>query len=91
MSVQKLKEVLCQIDYPVLVEVVDVVWCRVGDEIHWNAEDNKEDLEDGDGETYSVEVRQGDVEYDGYLVVNGDGGCGETCTYFFNLSKEVVF
>lgn len=25
------------------------------------------------------------------FVVNGDNGCGETITYFFNLSKEVKF
>ena len=91
MSIKKLRKILGEIDYPVMIEVVDCMWTQTPDVVMWNVYDNKEDLECVDGETYSCEMRCGTVEYDGYLVVNGDTGCGETVTYFFNLSKEVKF
>ena len=94
MSIQKLKEVLDEIDYPVLMEIIDCSWTRdsvVGEHFAWNAGDNLEDLENVDGETYSMESFEGYYEYDGYLVVNGHNGCGQTITYMFNLEKEVAF
>jgi hypothetical protein len=93
MSVSKLKEILDEIDYPVLTEIVDCVWCHGEGEndFFWNTEDSLADLEYCDGDTYSTEAFEGEVEYDGYLVVNGNNGCGQTITYFFNLSKEVKF
>jgi hypothetical protein len=93
MSVSKLKEILEGIDYPVLMEFVDCAWCREEGEydFFWNTEESLADLEDRDGDTYSTEAFEGWVEYDGYLVVNGNNGCGQTITYFFNLSKEVKF
>ena len=92
MSIEKLQKILDEIDYPVMVEIVDYMWVKVdGCEIHWNTDDNKADLENGDDNTYSCELNNGNTVYDGYLVVNGDTGCGETVTYFFNLSKEVKF
>ena len=93
MSIKKLQKILDEIDYPVLMEVVDCVWCR--DEINcyfqWNYGDNLEDLENEGGDTYSMEAFEGCFEYNDYLVVNGHNGCGQTITYFFNLSKEVKF
>lgn len=91
MSIKKLKEILDEIDYPVLMEIVDNHWFGSGHDILWNGDDNIKDLEDGDGNTYSTQLFEGTYEYDGYLVVNGDNGCGQTITYFFNLSKEVKF
>ena len=91
MSIQKLKEVLNEIDYPVLMEIINYAWTQSPNEVQWNEDDNWEHLEFGDGNTYSCEVRGGSEKYDGYLVVNGDTGCGETVTYFFNLEKEVKF
>ena len=92
MSIQKLKEVLDEIDYPVLMEIVDSVWSRNGDdEIYWNEDDNMDDLESQDGNTYSAEPFEGSFEYDGFLIVNGNNGCGQTITYMFNLDKEVEF
>lgn len=91
MSVKKLQKILDEIDYPIMVEIVDCLWTRQYPEVMWNVNDNKVDVEERDGETYSCEMRCGTIEYDGYLVVNGDTGCGETVTYFFNLSKEVKF
>lgn len=93
MSVSKLKEILDEIDYPVLMEIVDCIWCHEEGEyeIYWNTENILVDLEDHDGDTYSTEAFEGTYEYNGYLVVNGHNGCGQTITYFFNLSKEVKF
>lgn len=91
MSVKSLKEILQNIDHPVYVEVIDSYWTENGFEIHWNTDDDEDDLENGDGNTYSVESIGAQSEYDGYRVVNDDTGCGETVTYFFNLEKEVKF
>lgn len=92
MSIKKLQKILDEIDYPVLMEFVDCAWCREEGEndFFWN-EESLADLEDRDGETYSTEAFEGWDEFDGYLMVNGHNGCGETITYFFNLSKEVKF
>ncbi len=91
MSVKVLKEVLEEIDLAVMMEVIDCVWWRDGFDFSWNTADDEDDLEYGEGSTYSVEVRGGVTEYDGYLVINADTGCGETVTYLFNLEKEVKF
>lgn len=89
MSVKVLKEILEEIDIAIMMEVVECIWSRDGFDFSWNTDDDEDDLENGDGNTYSVEVRGGVAEYDGYLVLNADTGCGETVTYLFNLSKEV--
>lgn len=91
MSVKVLKEILEEIDIAVMMEVVDCVWSRDEFEYSWNTDNDADDLENGDGNSYSVEVRGGIGEYDGYLVLNADTGCGETVTYLFNLEKEVKF
>lgn len=91
MSVKVLKEILEEIDHPVLIEIIDCMWYRGTHDVEWNTDDDADDLENGDGNTYSVEVRGGTSEYDGYLVLNADTGCGETVTYLFNLEKEVKF
>lgn len=91
MSVKKLQKILGEIDYPVLVEIVDCVWQRDEYTVEWNTTNNLDDLKEGDGCTYSVELYEDTGEYDGYLVANAHTGCGETTTYFFNLSKEVKF
>lgn len=92
MSIKKLRKILDEIDHPVFMEFVDCAWCREEGEndFFWN-EESLADLEDRDGETYFTEAFEGWDEFDGYLVVNGHNGCGQTITYFFNLSKEVKF
>ena len=91
MSVKKLQKILDEIDYPVMVEVVDCIWANMDGSIYWNTYDNQAALEYLLGETFGLEVNNAGTTYDGHLVVNGDTGCGETVTYFFNLSKEVKF
>lgn len=91
MSIAKLKEILDEIEYPVLMEIVDYIWCKGEFEIRWNTDNNEYDLEIWERKTYAVELLEGYHTYDGYLVANGDDGCGQTITYFFDLSKEVKF
>ena len=89
-SIKKLQEILDEIDYPVLMEIVDNIWLRDDySSFCWNTDDNLDDLENGDGNTYSVETFEGFSEYDGYVVVNAHNGCGQTITYFFNKEKEI--
>ena len=73
------------------MEVIDCSWTRCEDNEYfsWNSADNLEDLENEDGDTYSMESFEGFSEYDGYVVVNGHNGCGQTITYFFNKEKEI--
>lgn len=91
MSIKNLVKILDEIDYPVFMEIIDCIWYKDSAEVYWNTQDSKEDLSEREGETYSSELLNGETIYDGYLVVNGDTGCGETVTYFFNLEKEVSF
>ena len=91
MSIKRLQKILDEIDMPVMMEVIECVWRRDEYTVEWNTDNNLNDLEGGDGDTYSVEMYEGTAEYDSYLVVNAHTGCGETVTYFFNLSKEVKF
>lgn len=89
-SIELLKSIFERIDYPCHIEFVDTVWAISLDssEILYNTDDDEDDLENQNGETYSVSLREGWVKHDGYLVANCDTGCGDTVTYFFNLSKE---
>jgi len=90
MSVAKLKEVIESCPVEMNVEVIDHFWFRTQNEIRWNTGNCVEDLDDRDGETYSVEYYHGTEEWDGYLVVpNANDGCGNTVTMFFNLKKEI--
>ena len=93
MSIKALKAILDKIEYPVLMEIIDTVWCRDSEEYYfsWNEGNDLEDLENEAGDTYSIEAFEGCDEYDGYLIVNGHNGCGQTITYLFNLEKEVKF
>ena len=91
MSIKALKKIIDEINLPLMVEIIEDIWYQSCEGVTWNTDNFKEDLENGDDNTYSVEVRGDSEKYDGYLVVNGDNGCGETITYFFNLSKEVKF
>ena len=89
-SIETLKKIFDEIDYPCYVEFVDCIWKFVDDSnIYYNTDDSTEDLENEDGNTYDLYIREGSCKYDNYLIVNGDDGCGNTITYFFNLEKEI--
>lgn len=88
-DIEFLKSIFNKIDYPCCVQFVDTIWTSdYESEIYYNTDDSEEDLENQDGETYSVELREGWLKHNGYLIANCDTGCGDTVTYFFNLEKE---
>ena len=89
-SIETLKKIFDEIDYPCYIEFVDCVWMYNGNNgIYYNTDDSVRDMEYEEGMTYSLEFRDGSHEHEGYLIVNGDTGCGDTVTYFFNLDKEI--
>lgn len=91
MSVLSLKRFITAVGYPVNIEVIEDFWYRDSYGIGWNTDGNLEDLEDGNGNTYSMEYESQGKDFEGYFVVNGNDGCGNTVTYLFNLDKEVSF
>lgn len=89
LDVLLLKSIFSKIDYPCNVEFIDSLWTMDECQITWNEDDSEKDLLDGEGNTYSIEYYSGWIEFDGYIVVNGDNGCGDTITYFFKHDKEL--
>ena len=90
-NIQKLKDFIAAVDYPINIEVIEDFWFRDGDCITWNTAGNLEDLQQGDGFTYSAETKCCGTEFEGYLVVNADNGCGDSITYVLDLDKELNF
>lgn len=66
-----------------------VCWTENGGEISYNKENNVEDLLDGNGETYSGEVREGPIEIDGYVMYLLDSSCGFDYQAIFSLAFKV--
>ena len=62
------------IDFP--EDHTKVCWTEDRGTISYNKENNVEDLLDGNGETYSGEVREGPIEIDGYVMYLLDSSCG---------------
>jgi hypothetical protein len=91
-KVEQLRVLLSEMHYPSMMEVLNCAWYRNGEEeIHWNTDDNLEDLENGDGDTYCGSQTESYTEWEGYLVVNLDTDMGYWMTYLFPLDKEVIF
>lgn len=90
MNVEKLVEILDEINYPVLMEVdLESIWRIEDGEITWNSEGNRNDLEDGEGNTYSGYLPEGFHVQGDYLVCNVDTQCGQWVTRIFSVYKEV--
>lgn len=74
-------------DGMIYVDFIDSEWQIIGSDIFW-------DLLEDDGDerewNYCVETRSDPLMKDGFMVVNGDTGCGETVTYIFEAHQEVV-
>jgi len=72
-------------------DLIENIWTRPSeDTIYWNGDDSKEDLESGDGETYSIETYHGPFyEDEDYLLIAGNNGCGDTSYYLFLKEKEI--
>lgn len=68
------------------------VWMYADDELTINTDGNQDDLLNGDGNTYSFEVRYGgESSDDGYMVFyDADNGCGTKDTVIVRADREVV-
>lgn len=88
-KVHDLIEALKDIKYQTCVEVIDGCWLLYDNEIHWNTDYDKEDLYIGEGQTFSYEITDGQVEQDGYLITTGDTGTGYTVTVIAKLGDQV--
>lgn len=73
------------------VDVHDCIWWATGGEVQWNTDNSIEDLFEGDGSTYSAEVKGSiTLSDDGYAVASVDDGCGWNMDLIFLKSKEVL-
>lgn len=92
-TIKEFKEVYDQtdFDFPILLSFEKGKWYRTNDEIHWNDDNNLEDLYNGDGNTYCGWMPEGFSEKDGYLVTNVDTETGCWMTSLFELSDEVKY
>lgn len=61
------------------------------EELHWNSDGNLEDLYEGNGSSYTVEINGACWEQDGCSFFNTDNGCGETITMVFDSRCEVDY
>ena len=66
-----------------------VCWIEDRGTISYNKENNVENLLDGNGETYSGEVREGPIEIDGYVMYLLDSSCGFDYQAIFSLALKV--
>jgi hypothetical protein len=66
-----------------------VCWTENYGTISYNKENNVEDLLDGNGETYSGEVREDLIEIDGYVMYLLDSSCGFDYQAIFSLALKV--
>ena len=87
---QQLKELLEDVNYPHLMQVIDNNWFIDKDEVGWNTEDNLLDLCNQEGETYGGELPEGVGEWEGHTVANYDTGCGQWITLLLNNEKQVT-
>ena len=91
-KIKRLIEAIAEVNdlYPTYIDYIDCMWTRGdGDYVTWNVDNNKEDMFEGDLNTYQCEIREQGEVVDDYYVVNVDTGCGDTQTLIFDLSEEV--
>ena len=74
-------------DYPILLGYNDCIFYIDGSEIIYNTDNNKEDLFNGDGNTYGGYLPEGFSSNDKYLVANVDTQTGCWVTEIFNIGK----
>lgn len=88
---ENIKSLIETLEGQPFIEVVECAWCYVegsDDIVYYNLDSNLEELYEGNGSTYSCEIKNSWVQ-DGCVFVNGDIGCGETVTYVFKENLEV--
>lgn len=91
MQIEKLVEILGEIEYPILMSVdLESIWRIEDDTISWNSKGNRWDLEAGEGNTYSGYLPEGFHVQGNYVICNVDTQCGQWVTHIFSAYKEVT-
>jgi hypothetical protein len=73
-------------------ELNEEMWCREGmdnDSVSYNTDGNKEDLFQGEGQTYNLEIRYVTYEDEDFYKVYADNGCGDKYHVVFLKKNEV--
>lgn len=86
---EQLKELLDNIDYPHLMDVIDHPWYINGDSVYWNTDNSLKDLAYQDGKTFGGYLPEGVAEWEGYTVCNHDTQCGQWITLLLNNDKQI--
>lgn len=82
MTKEKILEFIKWTENMAYVEYWDCNFQINNEELFWKLED--------DEWVYSSERLHNDVLYKhGFVIINADTGCGETCTYIFEGDKEI--
>lgn len=76
-------------NYASMMEVIDCCWYQDDEGISWNGFNDKYDLANGNGDTYSGAITEGLGEWEGYTVVNLDLQMGYWVTYLFNNEMKI--
>ncbi len=91
-KIKQLLDILegCEFSYQLGVEFEDSLWriCPDEKELCYNSDNSIEDLLNGDGDTYSLEVLSC-KRVEGYMVVLIDNGCGQQYTIILPEEKEI--
>ena len=88
-KVQQLKILLEDMNYASMIEVVDCCWYQDGRDISWNGFNDKHDLANEEGDTYSGYMTEGATQWEGYTIINLDTQQGWWVTYLFNNEMKV--
>jgi len=74
---------------PDIDDLTDCLWYSVSSAVHWNTDNNKEDLVNGNGNTYGVEHHGTPVETESYIIFkNCYDGCGGRVTVVFDKNNK---
>lgn len=83
MNKDTIKQFIKWTEHLAYVEFIESEWqTRDDDEVVWEL------LEDDEFD-YSAEIHN-ILRKDGFVIVNGDNGCGTPLTYIFEASKEII-
>ena len=74
---------------PDIDDLIGFIWYSDGDSVHWNTGNREEDLANGDGYTYGVELYGTPVETESYTIFKSCfDGCGGRVTVVFDKNNK---
>lgn len=72
-------------------DFTNCIWCENCGELSWNLDNSIEDLENGDGNTYSADRKVLVAEKEPYVMYIINDGCGNTYQAIFDLRNKKEF